>query len=213
MTRSLKVLIADDHPVVRAGLKQILLREAEVSQIEEATNALEVLDLVDRQDWDLVILDLSMPGGGGLETLKSVKLRRPALPVLILSMHPEHQFAHRVLKGGASGYLSKDSAPDQLVVAMNKVLSGGTYVSASMAERLAEDLDRDVDKPAHERLSGREFSVMTMLASGKSVGDIARELSLSVNAVSTYRARVLEKLSIKNTAELIRYVLEKGLVP
>jgi len=195
MDKRFKVLIADDHPVVRTGLKQILLRDADVSEIEEASNSLEVLELAERQDWDLVIMDISMPGGGGLEALKNLKAHRPALPVLILSMHPENQFAHRALKAGASGYLSKD------------------YVSATMAERLADDLDRDSDRPPHDRLSGREYSVMTMLASGKSVGDIARDLLLSVNAVSTYRARVLEKLGLKNTAELIRYVLEKGLVP
>jgi DNA-binding NarL/FixJ family response regulator len=213
MDKRFKVLIADDHPVVRTGLKQILLRDADVSEIEEASNSLEVLELAERQDWDLVIMDISMPGGGGLEALKNLKAHRPALPVLILSMHPENQFAHRALKAGASGYLSKDSAAEELVSAMHKVVGGGTYVSATMAERLADDLDRDSDRPPHDRLSGREYSVMTMLASGKSVGDIARDLLLSVNAVSTYRARVLEKLGLKNTAELIRYVLEKGLVP
>lgn len=212
MERRIRVLIADDHPVVRAGLKQILLSEADVMLAGEATNTSEVLDLARRAHTDVVILDLTMPGASGLEVVRQLKRERPAVPVLVLSVHPEDQFTHQVLKAGASGYLCKDTAPEELVAAVRKVVGGGKYVSPALAERLAGDLDRGSDKPAHERLSPREYSVMTMLAAGQGVSDIARELSLSVNAVSTYRARVFEKLGIKNTAELIRYALEKGLV-
>lgn len=213
MSKGLKILIADDHPVVRAGLRQILARDVEVLRTEEACNAREVLELAGQDEWDIVILDLSMPGPGGFEVLKTLKANHPTLPILVLSVHPENQFGHRVLKAGGSGYLCKGAAPTELVNAVLKIVGGGTYVSETMAERLAEQLDGRSDRPPHERLSAREYSVMTMLASGKSVGDIARELSLSVNAVSTYRARVLEKLRFKTTAELIRYALEMGLVP
>jgi two-component system invasion response regulator UvrY len=212
MDGRMRVLIADDHPVVRAGLKQILLSEEDVTLVGEASSTAEVLDLARRTDTDLVILDLTMPGASGLEVLRQLKRERPTVPVLVLSVHAENQFTHQVLKAGASGYLCKDSAPDQLVAAVRKVVGGGRYVSPVLAERLAEDLDRDSDRLPHERLSPREFAVMIMLASGQGVSDIARELSLSVNAISTYRARVFEKLCLKNVAELIRYALENGLV-
>jgi DNA-binding NarL/FixJ family response regulator len=208
----IKILIADDHPVVRQGLKQILSEEPDMGNLGEAQNSQEVLELVRKQDWDIVILDITMPGRGGLDVLKELKHERPKLPVLILSVHPEDQYAVRALRAHASGYMTKDSAPEELVKAIRKILGGGKYISSTLAERLAFDLESGTEKPLHETLSDREHQVMVMMTSGKTVSEIAEEMSLSVKTISTYRARILEKMRMKNNAELTHYAIKHGLV-
>lgn len=198
--------------MVRQGLKLILADHFRKAVFGEARNAQEALNRVWKEKWDVVILDITMPGRNGLELLKEIKRSRPKLPVLVLSMHPEDQFAVRMLKTGAAGYLTKESAGEELVGAINKVVAGGRYISPSLAERMASYLDIDVHKAPHERLSDREFLILRMIASGKSVGQIAKELSLSVSTVSTYRGRILEKTDMKNNAELTHYAVQKGLV-
>ena len=208
----IKVLIADDHAILRRGLKEILLREFDGVTCGDAENAEQVLAQVQTQDWDFVILDITMPGRSGLDVLKNIKDLRPKLPVLVLSMHPEDQYGKRVLKAGASGYMNKESAPEELIKAIRRILAGGRYVSSTLAERLAVDLNEDVGRPVHERLSDRELEVLCKIASGRTVGQIAEELHLSVPTVSTYRARILEKMSLSNTAELIHYAVRNHLV-
>jgi len=209
----MKILIVDDHAVVRRGLQQIVLDEYEDLVFGEATNGQEALDSLNDQDWDVIVLDISMPGRSGLDVLKEIRRERPTLPVLVLSMHPEDQFAVRVLRAGASGYMTKETAPDELVTAINKVTTGGTYVSVSLAEILAQDLQSNAsDTSLHQRLSDREYEVMVMIASGKAVSEIADELSLSVKTISTYRARILDKVHMKSNAELTRYAIKHGLV-
>ena len=207
----LNILIADDHPIVRYGLKQILAETPQKAAVDEASNGTEVLSKVRQRDYDVVLLDISMPGMNGLDTLKELRTKRPGLPVLILSIHPEEQYALRVLKAGASGYLTKDSAPDELIAAIQKVSSGGKYISPSLADRLALNLQTNVELAAHEALSDREYHVMCLIASGKTVKDIAEELSLSVKTISTYRARILTKMRINSNAELIRYAVQHEL--
>lgn len=208
----IKVLVVDDHAIVRQGLKLVLTDEFSLLEFGEACNSQEVLDQVDKQRWDIVVLDITMPGRNGLEVLKELKQIRPELPVLVLSMHPENQFAVRVLKAGAAGYMTKENAPDELVKAIKKVLAGGKYVSPSLAEKLAFDLETNMEKPFHEALSDREYQVMCMIASGKTVKQIAGELSLSVKTISTYRTRILEKMKMKNNAELTYYAIRNRLV-
>jgi len=208
----MKVLIADDHAVFRRGLRETLADTFSRVTFGEARTALETLEHVRRQDWDVVILDISMPGKSGLDILDDLKRLRPRLPILLLSMHPEQQFARRALKSGAAGYLTKDSVTEELKEAVKKIVGGGRYVSATLAEKLALDLREGADKPLHELLSDREFQVLRRIASGKTVKDIAEELSLSVKTVSTYRARILEKTGMKTNAELIRYALQTHLV-
>ncbi len=208
----MRILIADDHAVVRLGLKKILTEAFKRAVIGEATNSQEALERVWKEPWDMVILDLTMPGRSGLEVLKEIKKERPKLPVLILSMHPEDQFAVRLLKAGASGYMTKESAPEELVGAVKKAVAGGRYVSVGLAEKLASLVARDVHAAPHESLSDREFLILRLLASGKTVGAIARDLSLSVKTVSTYRARVLLKMSMTNNSELIHYCIQNQLV-
>jgi len=207
-----RIIIADDHTVVRKGLKQILLEEFPSALIEEVSDAEELLKKVMKSEWDVVISDLSMPGRSGLESLQQIKQYYPKLPVLILSVHSEEHYAIRVLKAGASGYLSKDTASDELVKAVNRVLLGKKYITASIAEKLASTLDQDNDKPSHEHLSDREFEVLKLIASGKSVSDIAAMLSLSVTTVSTYRARILTKMNMKTNADLTLYAIENKLL-
>ena len=197
---------------MRHGLKQILADEFKRSVFGEAGNAQEALDLVWKEPWDVVVLDITMPGRSGLEVLREIKKSCPKLPVLVLSMHPENQFAVRVLKRGASGYMTKESAPAELVGAVRKVLAGGRYVSSGLAEKLATYLAADNQKPVQELLSDREFQVLRLIASGKIVSDIARELSLSVKTISTYRSRILEKMGMKNNAELMHYAIQHQLV-
>jgi DNA-binding NarL/FixJ family response regulator len=207
----MKILLADDHAVVRHGLKQILTDAFHRATYGEARNAREALDLVWKEDWDVVVLDITMPGRSGLEVLREIKKSKARLPVLVLSMHPENQFAVRVLKCGASGYMTKESAPEELVGAVKKVLAGGRYVSPALAENLAASLSASQRAP-QEKLSDREFQVLRLIASGKMVADIARELSLSVKTISTYRSRVLEKMGMKNNAELMHYAIQHRLV-
>lgn len=208
----MKILLADDHAVVRRGLRQILADELKHAVFGEARHAQEALELVWKEDWDVVILDITMPGRSGLEVLREIKKAKPRLPVLVLSMHPENQFAMRVLKRGAAGYMTKESAPEELVGAIRKVLNGGRYVSASLAESLAAHLSADAQKPIQELLSDREFQVLRLIASGKLVSEIARELSLSVKTISTYRTRILEKMGLRNNAELMHYAIQNQLV-
>jgi len=208
----IRLLIGDDHAVVRKGMKQILAETKDIVVADEAGNGREVLEKVQKTDFDMVLLDISMPGRDGLEVLKELKSLRPKLPVLMLSMYPEEQYAVRSLRSGASGYLTKDSAPDELISAIRKVSSGGKYVSASLAEKLAHKLGADVEKPLHETLSDREYQVMCMIASGKAVKEIGEELSLSVKTVSTYRSRILIKMRLKGNAELTRYAIDNRLV-
>jgi two-component system invasion response regulator UvrY len=208
----MKILLIDDHAVVRQGLKLILADHIRNAKFGEARNAHEALARVAKDNWDVAVLDITMPGRNGWEVLREIKRLRPKLPVLVLSMHPEDQFAVRMLKNGAAGYLTKESAGEELAGAINKVVSGGRYVSPSLAERMAAYLDIDVQKSPHERLSDREFQIMRMMASGKQVSQVARELALSVQTISTYRARILEKMDLKNNAEMTRYAIEKELL-
>jgi DNA-binding NarL/FixJ family response regulator len=208
----IKVLLADDHAIVRSGLKEILLRHMESVESGEAENAEQVLTQVREHPWDLLILDITMPGRSGLDILADLKQLRPELPVLVLSMLPEDQFGKRVLRAGAFGYLKKESAPEELIEAIRKVLSGGRYVSPALAEKIVLDLNDGANLPLHEGLSAREFEILVMLGSGKTVSQIAEELHLSVTTISTYRARILEKMNMSTTAELMRYAFRNHLV-
>jgi DNA-binding NarL/FixJ family response regulator len=208
----IRILLADDHAVVRHGLKQILLDAFPHATFGEAGHAQEVLEHVWKQEWDVIVLDISMPGRSGLDVLKELKQARPKIHVLMLSIHSEDQFAVRVLKAGASGYMTKDSAPDELVGAIKKILHGGKYVSPSLAEKLAFALVPDTDKLPHESLSDREYEVLRLIASGKTVSEIAGTLSLSVKTISTYRSRILEKMNMKTNAELTHYAIQHHLV-
>ncbi|MCX6047598.1 MAG: response regulator transcription factor [Chloroflexi bacterium] len=207
----IKVLIADDHAIVRKGLRQIVKEQAAYMEVDEAVDGQEVLEKIRDEPWDVLVLDISMPKRSGLDILQEVKHSKPNLPVLILSVHPEEQYAIRVLKAGAAGYMNKDCALDELVRAIQKVVDGGKYVSPTLAEKLAFELSGQNGKSPHEVLSDREYSVLLMIGIGKSVSEIANELALSVKTVSTYRSRVLEKLALKSNAELIRYVIDNQL--
>ncbi len=207
----MNILIADDHQIVREGLKRVLGEAGDVRTIGEAENAARVLEQVRSARWDVVVLDLHMPGKGGLETLKELKLLFPKLPVLILSMYPEEQFAVRVMRAGASGYLTKAGAASELVPALRKIHAGGRYISPSVAEKLAETLADVQGRALHEGLSDREFQVFKMIAGGLTVGAIADELSLSVKTISTYRTKILEKLHLRNNAEIVQYAVEHGI--
>jgi DNA-binding NarL/FixJ family response regulator len=208
----IRVLIADDHAVVREGLKRIVAQNADMTVAGEAGTGHEVLEFVRTRECDVVLLDLSMPGKDGLDTLKELRVDKPHLPVLVLSVYPEDQYAVRLLRAGASGYLTKESAPEELVAAIRKVSRHGRYVSASLAERLASFLDSSDERPPHERLSDREYRVMIMIASGRTVGEVADSLCLSVKTVSTYRARALEKLNMRTNAEFAFYAMKQGLL-
>lgn len=206
----LRILIADDHAVIRKGLKHILMEEYPAAFIEEVEDAEGIFKKVITGKWDIVISDISMPGRSGLDVLHDIKQHYPTLPVLILSIHPEEQYAIRVLKAGAAGYLSKQAATDDLVKAVQRVLQGRKYISAAIAEKMADELDSNFDKPLHELLSDREFHVFKLIAEGKGVSEIAELLSLSLTTVSTYRSRVLVKMNMKTNAELIRYAIENN---
>lgn len=208
----IKVFIADDHAVVREGIKHIFSEAPEIHVAGEASNGQEVLETISKKNYDLLLLDIAMPGRDGLEVLKEVKMQQPKLPVLILSMFPEEQYALRALKSGASGYLTKDSIPNELLKAVRKVLRGGIYISSSFSEKLLTDIASDIQKPLHEMLSDREFQIMRMIAKGKTINEIADELSLSAKTVYTYRARILDKMGIKNNMELTHYVTKYGLI-
>jgi DNA-binding NarL/FixJ family response regulator len=208
----IRILVVDDHAVVRRGLRQILADEPDV-EVYEATDTHEAMGLARARALDLVVLDLDLPGKNGLDLLKELKEERPRLPVLILSIHTEDQFALRTLKAGASGFLSKDAAPEDLVTAVRKILRGGKYVSERVAEKLLSRLAEPADAAAHDSLSDREFQILRLFGAGKTVREIAEDLSLSVPTISTYRARVLEKLGMKTTAELVRYAILNRLAP
>jgi DNA-binding NarL/FixJ family response regulator len=201
-----RVLIADDHPIVRRGLKQIVADQPDMT-VAEAGDGPEALRLADKGKFDVVLLDINMPGISGLDVLSRIRSRQPGLPVLVLSAHSEAEFAVRILKAGASGYLNKELAPEELVKAIRRVIGGKKYVSPAVAELLADSLGNDEDEP-HASLSDREYQVMLLIAAGKTVSEIAEEIALSVKTVSTYRARILEKMNLKNNAELMRYVIE-----
>lgn len=213
MTKPIRVLIADDHSIVREGLKQILSDTDDLFVAGEAANGVAVMQLVREGNWDVVLMDVSMPDRNGIDALKLIKKEYPRLPVLVLSMHPEEHYAVRALKAGATGYLTKQSAPELLVSAIRQVAAGKKYVSAAVAEELANAiLDDDDERPPHEKLSDREYQTLVMIASGKTPTQIADELNLSVKTVSVYRARLLEKMKMKNNAELTHYGLKHGLV-
>ena len=208
----IRILIADDHTVVRKGLRQILAEEFTDAVIEEVADANELIKKVIKGSWDIIISDLTMPGKSGLEALQQIKQILPSLPVLILSIHPEEQYAIRVLKAGASGYLSKDTAPDELVNAVHRILQGKKYITITIAEKIADSFNQDEEKQLHEILSDRELNVFKMIASGKAVSEVAEALSLSVTTVSTYRARIMGKMNMKTNANLTLYAIEHGLL-
>jgi DNA-binding NarL/FixJ family response regulator len=206
------VLIADDHPMVRAGMRQFLEAELKPSQIVEAASGQEVLDALRADRFDLLILDINMPDRGGLDILRNIQASQPQLRVLVVSGYPERQYAVNVLKAGAAGYLQKEAAAEELIRAVNTVLAGRRYVSGTLAEQLVKDLDADRDQPAHAALSEREFQIFCKLAAGRSVSEIARELFLSVKTVSTYRSRILEKMSFSSNADMTTYALRNELI-
>jgi two-component system, NarL family, invasion response regulator UvrY len=208
----MKFLISDDHAIVRKGLKTLLQEEFPKAEFFEAVNSNEALAIVSDNDLDVILLDISMPGRNGLETLKQMRSQGVKSPILMISMHSEDQYAIRALKAGASGFINKESANDELLSAVHKVLAGKKYISGSVAEKLAENVGGLNEAPAHESLSDREMQVLQQIASGKTVSEIASEISLSVNTVSTYRSRLLEKLSLANNAELTRYALDNHLI-
>jgi DNA-binding NarL/FixJ family response regulator len=207
-----KVLICDDHAVVRQGLKQILLEDSNKFLCEEAKNGREVLDMIADTKWDAVVLDISLPGMSGIEILKEIKKIKPKLPVLVLTVHSEEQFGLRTLKAGAAGYLTKDSAPEELVNALKRIMDGGKYINQQIVEILMNDVDNNSDKLPHENLSNREFEIMRLIASGKAPMQIADELALSVKTVSTYRSRLLEKMKFSTNAEITHYAITNKLV-
>jgi DNA-binding NarL/FixJ family response regulator len=210
MTGRLRILIVDDHPIVRQGLRQTLTDATDVGEVGEAANGPEALERLRAGDWSAVVLDIGLPGRGGLEVLKEIKHEWPRLPVLILSMHPEDQYAVRAIRAGAAGYLTKEAAPEKLLEAIRRITAGGRFIGPDLADRLA--IEVAAEGPAHASLSDREFEVLRLIGSGLAVGEIAERLSLSVNTVSTYRARILEKMRMKNNAELMHYVVANRLL-
>jgi DNA-binding NarL/FixJ family response regulator len=209
----LRILIADDHPLIRKGISQMLAEEFAGVKIGEAGDGSELLEKSRNETWDFIITDISMPGRSEFETVRQLKEENPLLPVLILSMYPEEQYAKRMLKAGASGYLLKDTAPEELCNAVKQILSGKKYFSSNVAQLLAEDAVRGKkDAPVHELLSDRELEVFKLIASGKNVSDIAEKLSLGIPTISTYRARILEKLEMKNNSELTHFAISNGLI-
>lgn len=208
----IRIIIVDDHPIFREGLKKIVSESHDIAIADEVSTGRDLLDRLRRNSYDIIILDISLPDMSGLEILGNLQNEKKHPPVLIISMHPEEQYAVAALKTGASGYLTKGSVPDELLTAIRRVSTGRKYISSSLAEKLASDLNKSGEKPAHDTLSDREYQVMVMLASGKSTGDIARQLSLSLPTISTYRSRILRKINLKNNAELIHYAIKNNLV-
>jgi DNA-binding NarL/FixJ family response regulator len=212
VSRLFRILVVDDHEVVRKGLMKVLAETLQPVKVDEAKNGQDALAKVWKGEYDMVLLDIKMPGKSGLDVLKEIKQHRPKLPVMILSMHPEEQFAIRAIRAGASGYLTKECAGDEMVLAIRKALKGEKYISVSLAQILAGELDSDPEKPPHEILSDREYQVMLMIASGKPVGAIAKELCLSVKTISSYRTNILLKMKMKNNAEITHYAIQNKLV-
>jgi DNA-binding NarL/FixJ family response regulator len=208
---SLRVLLADDHAVVRRGISEILHERMQVEAIGEASDVPQTLEMLRSGVWDVLILDISMPGRSGLEALEDIRAIRPDLPVLFMSMHAEDQIVRRVLRSGAAGYVTKGSDPDEIVKAVRKVIGGGRFVGENLVENLLFDLQSNDDRPVHERLSNREYEVLRMLSAGRRITEIAHDLALSVKTVSTYRARILEKLDLRNDSELIHYAVRNGI--
>jgi two-component system, NarL family, invasion response regulator UvrY len=208
----MRIFIADDHPIVRTGLKQILAAERDMMVVGEARNGQEALELGRTLEWDIAVLDYSMPGRSGVDLLKEIKRHHPNRPVLVLSMHPEELHATQVFKAGGSGYLNKESAGEELTNAIRKVAKGGRYVSPALAEKLAGELSPGREKEPHELLSDREYRVMWLLASGKSISRIAKEMILSPSTISTYRTRILRKLGLVNNAQLVHYAIKRQLI-
>jgi two-component system, NarL family, invasion response regulator UvrY len=209
---TLKVLIADDHPVVREGIKQIIQKASDIIVGGEALTGQDVLDKMDQESWDAIILDLNMPGKDGLEVLQSIRHEYPRLPILILSIYPEDQMGIRVLRAGASGFLNKESAPKELLNAIRKICSGGKYISPSLAEKLAYDIEMHTDREPHKLLSNREYQILCLLASGKTIIEIAGILSISDKTVRTYRERLLKKVNLTNDVELTHYAIKHNLI-
>jgi two-component system invasion response regulator UvrY len=209
---TMNILIADDHPIVRHGLRQFLGNHPNHKVVAEATNGVETLEAAKKVEWDLAIVDFTMPGRSGLELVTELKKAYPSRPVLVLSIHSEQLHATSVLKAGASGYITKESAPQELEAAIRKVAAGGRYVSPALGELLATEISHGLDKSPHEKLSDREYRVMWLLASGKQINAIAREMTLSPSTVSTYRTRILKKLNVRNNAELVHYAVKHQLV-
>lgn len=207
----IKIIIADDHEIVRAGLKQIIADHPGMEVTGEASNGQELLGKIRKSDFDIILLDIQMPGWSGLEILKQIKDEKKGIPILVLTMHPEDKYAVRALKAGASGYLTKLTVSEKLIEAIKKVYKGGKYISSSLAEKLADSIAFSREKPLHEYLSDREFQVICMIASGKTVSQISQELFLSVKTISTYRARIMGKMNMKNNAEITHYVLKNNL--
>ena len=208
----IKILIADDHAIVRKGLKQIISEKGDMCIVEETDNGFDALNKISEKEFDIVLLDISMPGGNGIDILKQLKRIKPKMPVLMLSVHPEEQYAVRAIKAGASGYLTKKSAPDELIAAIRSISKGKKYVNSSIAEELIYELEVNSEKPNHRVLSDREYQVMCLFGLGKKLNEIASELCLSVQSISTYRSRILEKMNMNTTAEVIRYAIKNGLV-
>lgn len=208
----IRILIADDHAIVREGLKQVISTTDDMAVTGEAADGLEALEQVRKQDWDVIVLDMTMPGISGIDLIKRLRKEKHGLHILVLSMHREDQFAVRALKAGASGYLTKGSAPDVLISAIRRVAGGGKYISRALAEKLAFEVGPFEEKPLHETLSDREYQVLRMISSGKNINQIAVELSLSANTVSTHKHRLMRKLNVSNNAELIQYALSQEIV-
>jgi two-component system, NarL family, invasion response regulator UvrY len=208
----IKILLADDHSIVRAGLRKILEKESDLQIVEEVENALDVLKFAKKHDCDLIILDINMPGKSGLEVIQDIKKMKPQIKILILSIYPEDSFAINALELGASGYLTKDSTPGELVKAVRRINSGGKYVSESMKDKLVLRIEKEENKILHEKLSKREFEILLLIGEGKTPAQIAEKLNISINTVATYRARILEKMNMHSNAALIHYVIKNNLI-